>query len=389
LVVAPPETHRDPELLVETLQRQRVSILQVVPSMFRELLKVQAFEMPRQLKHMCCGGERLTADLVQAFVARSSSALHNFYGPTETCIEVTAWHGGDVTTPSAPIGRPIDNTRVYVLDAELMPVPVGVVGELYVAGAALARGYLGRSAMTAERFVADPLGAAATRMYRTGDLARWLPDGQLECLGRNDHQVKVRGYRIELGSIETALRTHPAVDDAVVTVRDDQGQPQICAYVVARRSATVSSTELRSHLRPQLPEFMLPASYVMCDRFPTTSSGKVDRSALPAADAANAESSRAVLEPTDRVEAELVRIWAACLGISVGITDNFFDLGGTSLTTIQCVRQITEVFGTRVPIRAVFENPTVRRLAGFVRSSMPRRTLSPLLPLQPIRGQGD
>ncbi|MFF7638667.1 amino acid adenylation domain-containing protein, partial [Kitasatospora sp. NPDC008050] len=286
LVVARPEGHRDPAYLAALIRSERVTVVHFVPSMLRAFLQesMTAGSAATTLRRVLCSGEELPADAVHKFFEHfgTGTELHNLYGPTEASVDVTFWEcrPGDVLS-GVPIGRPLANTRVYVLDGALNPVPVGVAGELYLAGVQLARGYLGRAGLTAERFVACPFGGPGERMYRTGDVVRWNREGALEFLGRADDQVKIRGFRIELGEIENALLAHPLVGQAVVVVREDQpGDKRLVGYVVLGVGASVDVAGLRAHVADVLPDYMVPAAVVVVDVLPVTVNGKLDRGAL-------------------------------------------------------------------------------------------------------------
>ncbi|OLT26389.1 hypothetical protein BJF79_43555 [Actinomadura sp. CNU-125] len=309
-------------------------------------------------------GEALPARLVRDLRALMPDArIANIYGPTEATVYATAWFDDGNAAGHAPIGGPIANTRAYVLDASLEPVPVGVPGELYLAGAGVVRGYLDRSALTAERFVACPFGTPGERMYRTGDLARWNAAGQIEYLGRLDHQVKIRGFRIEPGEIETALVRHPAVGQAVVVPREDlPGNPRLVVYVVpaAGAAGTLDPDELRRFAGETLPAYMVPAAVVPLDALPLNPSGKLDRAALPAPDFAARTTGR---EPRTPAEKLLADLFAEVLGVArVGIDDGFFDLGGDSIIAMRLVSQARRA-GLALSPRQVFRHPTVESLA--------------------------
>ncbi|HLL46475.1 MAG TPA: amino acid adenylation domain-containing protein, partial [Longimicrobiaceae bacterium] len=287
LVLAPAEAHRDPAELVRAVVGEEITILQVVPSLLRVLAEEGGLERCATLRRLFCGGEALGAELAGRARALLGAEVVNLYGPTEACIDATSHaYTGAESGSAVPIGRPVDNLRAYVLDAGGAPVPTGLPGALYLGGAGLARGYLGRPELTAERFVPDPFtGRAGARLYRSGDLARWLPTGELEYLGRTDEQVKLRGFRIEPGEIEAALVRHPAVREAVVVVREDApGERRLVAYYTATQPAPTPA-ELRDHLKGGLPEYMIPAAHVPLASLPLTPNGKVDRGALPEPDA--------------------------------------------------------------------------------------------------------
>ncbi|HEX9937750.1 MAG TPA: AMP-binding protein, partial [Longimicrobium sp.] len=319
-----------------------------------------------------CGGEALPAELASALRSRVG-ALWNVYGPTETTIWSTAEPvRGDTAGANVPIGRPVANTRVYLLDEGGEPVPVGVAGELHIGGAGVVRGYLGRPEQTAERFVADPFsGAAGARLYRTGDLARWRPDGTIEFLGRTDFQVKVRGFRIELGEIEARLAEHPGVREGVVLAREDvPGDVRLVAYFVGAAedaaAGAVDAEALRAHLSASLPAYMVPAAYVRLERLPLTPNGKLDRKALPAPEG-DAYASREYEAPVGKVEVALAEVWAELLNVErVGRWDNFFGLGGHSLLALQVVSWVRQEMGVELPLADVFEKPVLADLVGRI-----------------------
>jgi acyl carrier protein len=288
------------------------------------------------------------------------------YGPTET----TIWSMVERVMPSEDhpgIGRPIANTQIYILDAARRPVPVGLPGELYIGGDGLARGYLERPELSAERFVKDPFRAApGARMYHTGDLARWRGDGTVQCLGRADHQVKIRGYRIEPGEIEASLAKHADIDQAVVVARaDSSGEQRLVGYLIAREGVTLEPAELRSFLAQGLPEYMVPSTFVVLKTFPLTPNGKIDRKALPDPGASALAVGTAYAPPSNETEAAVAAIWRDVLNVpTVGRNDNFFDLGGHSLLVVQVQSRIQKVLGRVLPIVEFFQNPTVATLAA-------------------------
>ncbi|MCK8673824.1 non-ribosomal peptide synthase/polyketide synthase [Rhodococcus sp. HM1] len=361
LVIAEPGGHRDPEYLVQVSRRWDVCILEFVPSMLALFLADDGLALPPSLRYLSVGGEALPPELVARFVSRSDAVLDNTYGPTEVTVTSTVFRCVAEESSSVPIGEPIRGVRAYVLDARLHPVPVGVPGELYLSGVQVARGYLGRPDLTAERFVADPFDTTGGRLYRTGDLVRWLPDGTLDYLGRTDFQVKVRGLRIELGEIETALTDLPEIGQSVVVVHDGEFGQQLVAYVVPSPGATVDVDAARDRLGESLPRYMVPDVVMVLDELPLNHSGKLDRRALP-------EPVLAVREfraPTTAVEEIVAAVYAEVLGLDrVGLDDDFFALGGNSLVATQVVSRIGSELDTRIPVRALFEAPTVAALAA-------------------------
>ncbi len=373
LVLAQPGGQQDSSYLVETMAAEGVTVLQVVPTLLQMLVQEPGLSECRQLKRIFCGGEVLTRGLAGQLQERLAGVdLYNLYGPTEAAIDTTWWRceGEDEAEEwsGVPIGRAIANVKLYVLDQELKPAPVGVSGELYIGGVGLARGYHGRTELTAERFVPNPYSSeAGARLYRTGDLARYRSDGVLEYVGRVDHQVKVRGYRIELGEIEAALRENAVVKEAVVVVRGDGEAQRLVAYLVCEAGATPASSELREQLQGQLPDYMVPSQYVLLERLPLTPSGKVDRRALPATDVGDRSLAESYVAPRTPTEEILVGIWAQLLKIKqVGIHDDFFALGGHSLLATQLVSRVRSVFQVEVPLRQLFDRPTIAGLAAEI-----------------------
>ena len=383
LIVARPGGHQDSAYLVELLATQQVTMLKLVPSLLQMLLAEDALVTCGSLRHVFCGGEALAPALQEQFCGHLEARLHNLYGPTEATIDVACWtcaRGGEQRI--VPIGRPIANTQLYLLDAQLQPVPIGIPGELYIGGASLARGYLHRPELTAAAFIPHPFSAEpGTRLYKTGDLARYLPDGNIELLGRLDHQVKIRGYRIELGEIETTLEHHPAIRQAVILVREDTpGDRRLVAYCVPCHGLGPNLHELRSFLQTKLPDYMIPATFVLLDALPLTPSGKVDRHALPAPGRARPALSEAFVAPRTPAEELLAGIWTSVLGVeAVGIHDNFFALGGHSLLAMQVLSRLRKVFQVDVPLRTLFEAPTVAGLARHV-EEIRQAAQSPLAP---------
>ena len=285
-----------------------------------------------------------------------------------------------------PIGHPIANTRLYVLDRRGRPVPAGVAGELYIGGAGVARGYLNRPALTADWFVPDPFSPEpGARLYRTGDAVRRLSDGGLEFIGRLDHQVKVRGYRIELGEIEAALAAHAAVRECVVVAREESAaERRLVAYVVTREGANTSVSDLREHLRERLPEYMMPAAFVTLGRLPLTSNGKVDREALPATEGAGTGLRESFVAPRDTLELQLMELWEEVLNLKrIGVTENFFDIGGNSLSAVRLMAQVYKLFGKELPLATLFENGTIEKLAGLLRMEKDGALWSPVVEIQP------
>ncbi|MCP3144849.1 non-ribosomal peptide synthetase, partial [Pyxidicoccus xibeiensis] len=373
LVVARPGGHQDTTYLSRLIQSQGITTLHFVPSMLAAFLEEPELEERcRAVRRIVCSGEALPVDVAERCLERLGAELHNLYGPTEAAVDVTAWQcrRGD-NRRSIPIGRPIANTRIHLLDRALRPVPVGVAGELYIGGVQVGRGYLGRPELTAERFVPDAFSETpGARLYRTGDLARYLPDGAIEYLGRVDFQVKVRGFRIELGEIEAVLGQHPAVREAVVVARESGGDRTLVAYVSARQEQVLDVGALRELARARLPEYMVPPHIVVLDTLPLTPSGKVDRRALPAPEATAAVAARVYEPPRTPVEELLAGAFARALKLErVGLHEDFFELGGHSLLATQVVSRIRGALQVELSLRDFFAARTVAALAARVEAA--------------------
>jgi natural product biosynthesis luciferase-like monooxygenase protein/amino acid adenylation domain-containing protein len=400
LVFAKPNGHKDASYLVKLIQEQQVTTLHFVPSMLQVFLTEKDVENCTSIKRVICSGEALSLELQERFFARLTCELHNLYGPTEAAIDVTFWQcQSDSNLKTVPIGRPIANTQIYILDAYLQPVPIGVIGELHIGGVGLARGYLNRPELTVEKFIASPFDPPLTplkkggdesnktlkkggdesdetlkkwrdqlsRLYKTGDLARYLPDGNIEYVGRIDNQVKIRGFRIELGEIEAVLLSHPQVREAVVLVSDND-QPEnraLVAYVVVTDPAfTIQS--LREFVKQQVPNYMVPDHWLILENLPLSSNGKIDRRALPLP---NPELNRSVdyVAPDNPTQEAIAAIFGQVLKLEkVGIDDNFFEIGGNSLQATQVISRLRESLSLELPLRRLFERPTVADLALVV-----------------------
>ncbi|HEV2801337.1 MAG TPA: amino acid adenylation domain-containing protein, partial [Pyrinomonadaceae bacterium] len=369
-------------------RRHGLTVVNFPPAYWREILEGSGTDhregLAEQLKLIIIGGDAIAPQLIRLWQQSPFNQLRllNAYGPTETIITATvsdisastAAADDPAQTPQVTIGRPLVNRKIHILDRHGSPVPIGVAGELYIGGPLLARGYLNQPELTAERFLPDPFGAVGGRLYRTGDRARFLSDGSIEYLGRVDYQVKVRGFRIELGEVEAALAAHPQVNEAVVVAREDEaGDKRLVAYLVADQATTspVEIGELRAFLKEQLPDYMIPAHYVWLENFPLTPNGKIDRKALPAPDHSESTAATGYLAPRTPVQEILVGIWEEVLKVErIGITDNFFELGGHSLLATQLVSRVREAFGVEVPLRTLFEEPTVTALATAVETAL-------------------
>jgi thioesterase domain-containing protein/acyl carrier protein len=358
-----------------------LSLINTVPSAIAELLRLKG--IPASVRVVNLAGEPLPQSLVQQlYEQKTIERVYDLYGPSED----TTYSTFALRSPTQPatIGRPVANTQIYLLDEWLQPVPIGVPGELYIGGDGLARGYLKRPELTAEKFIANPFGGAGTRLYRTGDVARYQEDGNLQYVGRSDQQVKVRGYRIELGEIEATLRAHNSIRDIAVTTNDQR----LVAYVVRSPAVESNGVTLASVLREfagsKLPQYMVPAFFVELDTLPLTPNGKLNRQALPAPEESHALLSKDPVAPRDTLEEQLVKLWSRILQTkAIGVTDNFFDLGGNSLLAARLFAQIHNRFGKNLPLATLFASPTIEQLANVLRESEAEATWSSLVPIQP------
>ncbi|KYC36587.1 non-ribosomal peptide synthetase [Scytonema hofmannii PCC 7110] len=384
-VIIPDTIVKDPQLFIETLAKHKVTRIILVPSLLRLLLDSYSY-LTKNLSHLklwITSGEALSVSLTQTFLQLMPGAkLINLYGSSEVSANVTHYDTSLLPDKliSVPIGRPIDNTQVYVLNRHLQPTPVGVVGELYVGGDGLARGYLHRPELTQERFIDNPF-VPGTKLYKTGDLVRYLIDGNLEYLGRRDDQVKIRGFRVELGEIAAAIAQHPDVKESVVIARDDEGDRHLIAYVVTPKQDIVA--QLLPHLQQKLPNYMLPSAFVVLDAIPLTPNGKVDKRSLPIDDVIRPNATQALVAPRNFTELALVKIWENLLNTSpIGVSDNFFGLGGHSFLAVRLMAQIYDRFGYNLPLSTLFENPTIEKLATIVSQPVRETSNSPLVAIQ-------
>lgn len=366
IVVADPDGHRDPVYLAETIAAEGITIAHFVPSGLKVFLEEPEAAKCASLRRVVCGGEALPAELQSRFASVLDADLFNVYGPTEAAVDVTS-----MLCPRNPepgpvlIGRPVWNTKIYILDGQRRQLPPGAIGELYIAGAQLAEGYLNQPGLTRERFVPDPFGQPGSRMYRSGDAARWRPDGVIEFFGRLDHQVKIRGFRVELGEIESVLLRDTAIRQAACVVREDvPGDQRLVAYVVPAAGASPDPGTLRTAAARALPDYMVPSAFVVLDSFPLTPNEKLDRKALPRPEAARTRTGRRPDTPAQRLVAELFSVLLKVPGI--GVDEEFFALGGNSLLASQLAKQIRERSGVRVRLREILEDSSVGAIARLL-----------------------
>lgn len=374
LIFAKPEGHKDSAYLAQIIKEKQITTLHFVPSMLQIFLEESNIEECTSLRLVFCSGEALPISLQKRFFERLKAKLHNLYGPTEAAIDVTYWECDPNTNLSTvPIGKPVANTQTYILDASLNPVQIGEIGELYLGGIQLARGYLNRPELTAEKFINNPFIAdfQSPKLYKTGDLARYLPDGNIEYLGRLDNQVKIRGNRIELGEIEYVLNEFSTIKESVVLAREDSpGDQRLVAYLVTNDHQELNISELRHYLQDKLPDYMIPAIFMGIEKMPLSPNGKIDRKLLPKPDQHRPELANIYVAPQSELESILVEIWTALLKVDqVGIEDNFFDLGGHSLLVVQVVNQLKESLNLELSITKLFQYPTIKDLANYIKQN--------------------
>jgi amino acid adenylation domain-containing protein len=384
LVLRTPSMIDSIPLFLKKCQEWKLTVLGLPTAFWHELtrkLVADALSLPPSLRLVIIGGERALPELVASWQKHVGPAVQlvNTYGPTEATIVATMYRVPAAAKPAetlreVPIGRPIPNARVYILDQHLNVVPIGVPGELHIGGAGLARGYLNRSELTEEKFIPNPYSTEpGARLYKTGDLVRYLPTGEIEFLGRIDQQVKIRGFRIELGEVEAALGKHPHVREALVLAREDaSGNKSLVAYVVPAGDFALTSSSLRRFMLEQLPGYMVPAAFVILEAFPLTPSGKIDRLALPAPELTRPELAESYAAPTSPVQQQLVEIWEELLEVRpIGIRDNFFELGGHSLLAVRLVDRIEQVWGKKIAASTLLAGPTIERLSEVLTQPEP------------------
>jgi amino acid adenylation domain-containing protein/non-ribosomal peptide synthase protein (TIGR01720 family) len=395
VVMARPGGHRESRYLAEVIEQEQVTTVHFVPSMLQAFVQEEGLEDKcRSLRRVISSGEALSVELARRAGGRLGCGVHNLYGPTEAAVDVTSWGCGGKEGESGgeegvwePIGRPIANLRLYVLDEEMEAVGVGVEGELYIGGVGVARGYAGGAELTAERFVPNPVGGEGERLYKTGDRGRWHEGGWLEYLGRRDEQVKIRGQRIELGEIEAGLLRQAGVQEAVVVVQEmegGEGEKRLVGYVVRGAGAAGGVQVLREGLRGELPEYMVPAVIVELEQMPVTGNGKVDRKGLPRPGEEEIRGDQQYVGPATAMEEVLAGLWADVLKLErVGVHDNFFAIGGHSLLAAQVISRVREIFGADLPIRSLFDSPTIASFATHLQALLGQHS-QPLPPIQQV-----
>jgi len=393
--IYPDAISHDPLALLQHVEAQQVSILETVPSLMRAMLETSQRPSLQKLRWLIPTGEALPVELCQRWLQYYPHIpLLNAYGPTECSDDVThyaIYEPPAQASRSIPIGKAISNLRLYVLDRYLQPVPIGVSGELYVGGIGVGRGYRNDAQRTAEAFVTDPFSQeAGARLYKTGDLGRYLPDGNLEFLGRVDFQVKLRGFRIELGEIEAVLNQHPAVREVVVLVREEvPGEQRLVAYVVLQEGKQVRSEELKRDLMQQVPSYMIPSAFVLLERLPLTTNGKLDRAGLPVPEWSREEQKETYAAPVSPLQQQLVKMWNEVLGVpQIGIRDDFFALGGDSLQAVRLFARIEQEYGKRLPLSTLFAGATIEQVAEVLLKDAQIKTTSTRAPLVTVQTGG-
>ncbi|MTI47958.1 MAG: amino acid adenylation domain-containing protein [Firmicutes bacterium] len=385
LVLTSRELVADGSSLIDYIETSKATIMQGTPVTWRMLLD-SGWKNERDIK-VLCGGEAMSSDLARELLDKSTE-VWNLYGPTETTIWSSIYRVDNVVGNTVPIGKPIANTRMYILDKNMKPVPVGVIGELYIGGEGVSiKGYLNRPELTKERFVSDPFGQIESLMYKTGDLARYLPDGNIEYLNRVDHQVKIRGFRIELEEVESVLAQYPTIKEVIVMPKEDkQGIKELVAYILPHKDKMITTGEVYTYMKMKLPEYMIPSRFIMIDEIPLTPNGKIDKGLLPNPDR-NMFSDKTNNPPRDYIEFELVKIWEEVLNTSnIQVYDNFFTVGGHSMLVMTLINKIHNKFGIQLPISTLFERSTIAELADKIRDNVQQPT-SIMVNIQ--KGNGD
>ena len=385
------EQTSNPEVLANYMERQEIDCLKIVPS---HLAALQSLSRPERLlprKVLILGGEASSSDWVSSLQSQAPDCIiFNHYGPTETTVGALTYRLSKESSieklAKFPIGSPLANTQIYILDSHLQLVPIGVPGELHIGGAGLARGYLNRPELQAQKFIPNPFSQEEReRLYKTGDKARYLPDGNIEFLGRIDNQVKIRGFRIELGEIEAVLGQHPAVGETVVVARKDADQKRLVAYIVSEQEEDLTSSQLRQFLKQKLPDYMIPSGFAFLEKLPLTPNGKVDRRALPELDQSNRPQDAGFVSPRNSLELQLSQIWSDLLNVNpVGVKDNFFDLGGHSLLAVRLMARIKQQFGTDLPLATLFTEPTIENQASLLVNATEKQSSSPLVAINKV-----
>jgi acyl carrier protein len=370
-IQVPVKTGLDKYTIASLIREQKVTHMQCTPSMAQMLvLDEESKESLRSLQTMLIGGEAFPVKLAESLVEVVKGDILNMYGPTETTVWSTVYRLKEPVGKTIPIGKPIANTQIYILDSYRQLVPVGIPGELCIGGDGVTEGYYNRPELTAEKFIENPFSNEEnSKLYRTGDLAYYRKDGTIEFLGRQDHQVKIRGYRIELGEIETALSSHEAIREAVVIAREDTpGDVRLVAYVIPQKDSLTDTEELRNYIKGKLPEYMVPSQYLSVESFPLTPNGKIDRKAFPVPSEFNFDTvKKEVVLPTNEMEDRIARVWQDLLKIpKVGINDNFFDIGGHSLLAVQLHSRLKQLIDTELTLIDIFTYPTIKSLEEFV-----------------------